>query len=149
MQNLSWPKAVKFGLEVIWPTLAAITLVCFLCNESKAAPFTVAFKPLRTGPAILEAAWQGENVIDLAQTLRIAKSNGYWREVGTMSAFTGPRPTVRDVWLFSAVFGLAHYGVSQLLENAEAPRALALWQVTSLGYKSWNMQRNAHLGLGY
>lgn len=148
-ENLSWPKAAKFGIEVIWPLLASITLVCFLCSESKAAPFEVAFKPLKADVALAEGAWQGENLIDLSQTLRIAREPARFREVGTLGVFCGQHPSSAQVWAGSILFGVGHYAVTQLLESAGWDTAARVWSYGTLGAKTWNMQRNARVGLGY
>lgn len=145
----TWPKAARFGLEVIWPLLAAMTLVCFLCNESRAAPFEVAFKPLKVDVALAEGAWQAENAIDLAQTLRIAREPARYREVGTLGVFCGPHPSATQVWVGSIAFGIGHYAVTQLLENAGWDTAARIWSYGSLGAKSWNIDRNRRVGLGY
>jgi hypothetical protein len=110
-------------------------------------PFSVPFKPLKTDVAVVEALWQAENVIDLDQTLHIARDPAHYSEVGTMSPITGPHPTVRQVWLFSALFGLGHYAVTQALTNAGYDNAARVWGYASLGAKTWNMQRNMRIGL--
>ena len=129
--------------------ISALIALVALCTRANAAQFSVQFRPLPKPAIAGEVLWQTENVIDLRQTLRISRNPQQWSEVGTMSPFTGPHPTKAQVWAFSVAFGLAHYGVSQLLENANMPRALAAWEGTSLGWKTWNMQRNARAGLGY
>jgi hypothetical protein len=136
--------------DYLIPAAAFIALSAFLCSQAKARePFAVPFKPLRSGPAMLEAAWQVENLIDLSQTLKIARSPDQWQEVGTLSLLYGAHPTVSQVWVGSLLFGLGHYAVSALLENADMPKTLAVWQVTSLTYKTWDLQRNERVGLGY
>jgi hypothetical protein len=149
--------AAKFLAETVWPLAAAIGLVFFLAANAKAngesapeprKPFSVAFKPLPKGVLALEAAWQIENLIDIDQTLKIARDPMQYQEVGTLSLFAGAHPTVRQVWWVSAAFGLGHYAVSQLLLDADMPKTLAAWQWVSLGYKTWNMKRNYDIGLG-
>lgn len=104
-------------------------------------------RPLSLQPAILETAWQVENLIDLQQTLRIAENPDRWNEVGGMSPFTGPHPSKRQVYLWTGVFALSHYAITQAL--ADHPTLQAIWGYSSLGYKSWNMRRNVDAGLGY
>jgi hypothetical protein len=127
---------------------AILILAVALVGTAQARePFAVEFKPLKTDVAVVEALWQVENVIDLDQTLHIAHDPAHYSEVGTMSPITGPHPTVRQVWLFSALFGLGHYAVTQALTNAGYDNAARVWGYTSLGAKTWNMKRNYDVGL--
>lgn len=158
--------AAKFLAETVWPLAAAIGLVFFLASQSKAngegtvptengrlpalperKPFTVAFKPLPKGSAALEAAWQIENLIDIDQTLKISREPDRYQEVGTLSLFSGPHPSARQVWAVSALFGVAHLAVSELLYVNDCPKTLAAWQWLSLGTKSVIVGHNYSIGL--
>jgi hypothetical protein len=156
----SCAEAAKFLAETVWPLAAAIGLVFFLASQSKAngeglpnlaaeprKPFTVAFKPLPKGAAALEAAWQIENLIDIDQTLKISREPDRYQEVGTLALFSGPHPSAREVWVVSALFGVAHLAVSELLYVNDCPKALAGWQWISLGAKSANIGHNYSIGL--
>jgi len=127
---------------------ALLALCVILCHNAKAAePFSVEFKPLKWDTLATEVAWQAENIIDLDQTLQIARDPTHYREVGTMSPLTGPHPTVRQVWLYSALFGVAHYAVTQTLTNAGHENLARAWSYGSLSAKTWNMRRNESIGL--
>jgi hypothetical protein len=110
-------------------------------------PFAVEFKPLKADVAAAEVLWQAENLIDIDQTLHIAHDPAHYSEVGTLSLFSGPHPTVRQVWVVSALFGIGHYAVTQVLTSAGYDNAARVWSYTSLGYKTWNMKRNFDAGL--
>ncbi len=153
-------RSLKFLAETVWPLAASIALVCTMCSRAKAdeaaaaadtarKPFTVQFRPLKHDVLAAEILWQGENIVDLQQTLRIARNPYEYQEIGTISYFAGNHPSVHQVWWISGLFGVAHYGVTQLLTNAHWDTAARVWSYTSLGAKTVNMQRNAHLGLGY
>lgn len=116
--------------------------------------FKVMFKPLSTESAITETLWQAENVIDLQQTLRIARDPQHFQEVGQLGIFTGNHPSVRQVYIGSIAFGIAHYAVTRAIENLvdENPDyrvVQRVWSYTTLGAKTWNTQNNARIGLGY
>jgi hypothetical protein len=116
--------------------------------------FAVAFKPLSTESAITEVLWQAENIVDIQQTLKIAREPQNYHEVGTLSIFAGDHPTVRQVYVVSIAFGIAHYAVTRAIENLVDAnpdyRVLQrVWSYGTLGAKTWNIQRNAHIGLGY
>ena len=64
-----------------------------------------------------------------------------------MSPLTGPHPTVRQVWLYSALFGVAHYAVTQTLTNTGHENLARVWGYGSLAAKTWNMRRNESIGL--
>jgi hypothetical protein len=150
--------AAKFLADVVWPLATGVALVLFLASQSRAngegspppprKPFTVAFKPLPKGVAALEAAWQIENLIDIDQTLKISREPDRYEEVGTLSLFSGPHPTARQVWIVSALFGLGHLGVSEVLYANDCPKMLAAWQWVSLGAKTVVIGHNRTVGLG-
>lgn len=66
-----------------------------------------------------------------------------------MSPFTGPHPSAKEVALFTVAFGLAHFAVSQFLQDRDMDKTLLVWEATSVGWKTWNMNRNHNAGLGY
>jgi hypothetical protein len=110
-------------------------------------PFSVPFKPLKPDVVVTEILWQAENVVDLKQTLQIASEPARYHEIGTMRPITGPHPTMAQVWVFSALFGIGHYAVTQALTNAGYDTAARVWAYTSLGLKTVNMQSNMRIGL--
>lgn len=71
---------------------AALALVLLASGAHAREPFHVEFKPLAWDVLATEVAWQAENVIDLNQTLEIARDPQHYSEVGTMSPITGPHP---------------------------------------------------------
>jgi hypothetical protein len=133
--------------DYLIPLGAFLLLVLFLCANARSADFQVEFKPLPRHAVGLEVAWQIENLVDINQTLKIARDPADWREVGTMSLITGQHPTVRQVWFVSLATAVLHYGVSQVLENTDHPRLMAAWQLGTLGYKTWDINRNRENGL--
>jgi len=122
-------------------------------DESYDGPhhFSVSF---RTETNVTEALWQAENVVDLQQTLRIAEDPEHHHECGTLGLLTGPHPSAGEVWVGSVAAAVAHYYVTHELERLgekyPAFRTISrVWSYGSLGYKTWNMERNARVGLGY
>lgn len=133
--------------DLVIPLLAAGALFVFLVASSRAAEFSVEFKPLKHDVLATEILWQTENLIDIKQTLKISREPQSYREVGTLSLFSGPHPTVRQVYLVSLLFGVGHYAVTQALTNQGWDTAARVWSYTSLGYKSWDINRNRQNGL--
>jgi hypothetical protein len=127
--------------------IALLSLLALAGAAQAREPFSVQFRPLKSDVAVAEVLWQAENLVDIDQTLHIAHNPANYSEVGTMSLFTGPHPTVRDVWLWSVLFGVSHYAVTRALTNAGLDDAARVWAYTSLGLKTWNMKRNFDAGL--
>ena len=165
MSSNNFYRGIKFALPIsliLWALFVWLALVVF--NGAQAAEvddayqgphgFQVMFKPLSTESTITEALWQAENIIDVRQTLRIARDPQHYQEIGTLGIFAGNHPSVRQVYVVSIAFAIAHYAVTRGLENLvdENPDYRVLqrvWSYSTLGAKTWNMQRNARIGLGY
>src|SRR5271166_2066094 len=151
-------RGLKFAIPItliMWALFVLLMLLVFggraNADEAYDGPhgFRVMFKPLSTETVVTEALWQAENVIDIQQTLRIARDPVHYDEVGTLSLFAGPHPSVRQVYVVSVAFAVAHYTVTRLIENLvdENPDyrvVQRVWSYSTLGAKTWNMQRNAH-----
>jgi hypothetical protein len=144
--DTAFDRAIRF---LIILAVAIAIVGSFAIRARAAEPFSVHFTPLPPLSVALEATWQAENIIDLSQTLKLARAPQTWSEVGTLRIFCGSHPSTRQVWVGSIAFGIGHYAVSQLLANMNAPKTLVLWQALSLAGKTVNMQRNARNQLGY
>lgn len=115
--------------------------------------FSVAFKPLSFETAAQELSWQGLNVVDMFQTIQIAKNGQCFQEVGTLSFLTGPHPSERSAIGGSILFGVLHYGGTRLIENLvdENPNYRILqriWGYGGLLLKGQNDWHNHQIGLG-
>jgi hypothetical protein len=102
---------------------------------------------------IAELTWQALNVIDTMQTVQIAKNPECFQEVGTLSLLYGNHPTVSQVYIGSAIFGVAHYlvakGIDHLVqENPDYMVVQRVFQYGNLAYKTWDVNRNRNIGLG-
>jgi hypothetical protein len=99
-----------------------------------------------------ETLWQSENVIDFMQTTQISRQPQYFREIGTMSPFTGPHPNETQVVLFSVLFGGLHFAATELLDietHNDGPWADRVWELGSLVWKGNVVLHNHRIGLGF
>lgn len=93
-----------------------------------------------------ELLWQGENIVDLRQSLRGRNCD---QEVGTVGTFFGRHPSTGETYASMVVFGIGHYAVTQLLVNAGWDKAARAWSYVSLGLKTRNMIENYRAGTGF
>lgn len=136
----------------IQPLRALLILFCvvwLMPGCAHAAEFSVPFKPLKHDVLAVEALWQGANIVDLQQTLRISREPERFREVGTLGVFCGNHPSSGQVLAVSLLAGAAHYAVTQALTNAGWDTAARIWSYASLGIKTGDIRRNQRIGLGY
>lgn len=122
--------------------------------------FSVVFQPMSRETNIEEGVWQFLNVIDLLQSIQIAKNPACYSEVGTPALLgSGPHPSVGATIGFSALFSVGHYlvsrGIETLLDNERAEdnyedyRILQRWwQFGSMAPKLYTVVNNQRLGLG-
>lgn len=106
--------------------------------------FSVEFSKETT---VEEAVWQAMNVVDTLQTIQIAKNPKCFQEVGQLGWFTGPHPSKTQVIEVSALFSVAHYGTTLLLENYGPRWAQRVWQFGNFGYKGHTIIQNANYGI--
>jgi len=112
------------------------------------------FKPfaMSTETNIQEAVWQAMNVVDMLQTIEIAKNPTCYQEVGTLSMLYGNRISKKDAVIGSAIFGVLHYaatrGIESLIDRNPDYRVLQrVWQYTGYGWKGHTLYKNHEIGL--
>ena len=99
-----------------------------------------------------ESMWQAENVIDFMQTTEISREPTHFYEDGTMSVFTGPHPSEGQVIAYSALFGAAHFAVTEVLNletQGEYPWLERTWQFAGLCFKTNVIRTNHRHGLSF
>ena len=88
---------------------------------------------LSTETKVEEGLFQISNAVDTAQTIA-AQREGCYRETGELG-LTGPHPHTGAIVAYQAAFGLAHLGITKLLQRyVHTPWILTVWQFSSLSY---------------
>ncbi len=124
----------------------ALFLFAAMLNRCEAADFNVKLSP---ETSVEEAVWQAMNVVDTFQTVQMTKNPACYKEVGQVAWFYGPHPTERQAIGTLAVFGLIHFGVTELIEHVGPRWAQRAWQATNIGYKAHVIIDNADYGLDF
>jgi hypothetical protein len=98
-----------------------------------------------------ESVWQAENVVDFMQTTQISRQPWEYREIGTMSPFTGPHPSEGQVIGFSALFGVAHFATTEAIQclAPNEPWLQRTWQFSGLAWKTNVILSNKRQGLSF
>lgn len=146
------------GLDKLTAAFAVLALIILLCSTAKAEDyqgphgFHTTFRPLSTETALQESGWQVLNVVDLAQTLKIARNPTQYQEVGQVGIFTGPHPSEAQAIGYIVAFGVVHFAVTRGLENLVESnpdyRVLQrVWQYVGGAYKAGVVINNRNIGL--
>lgn len=155
-------KALLLILATLFVTTAFADDRYYEPTPPTAHGFSVVFKPMSRETNIEEGVWQFLNVIDLLQSIQIAKNPQCYREVGTPALLgSGPHPGIGATIGFAALFGVGHYLVSRGIEtlidnektedhdNGDDYRILQRWwQLGSFVPKAYTVEQNASIGLG-
>ena len=98
-----------------------------------------------------ESVFQAENVVDMMQTLTIAREPARYKEVGTLSLFTGAHPTPAQVEGYSVALAGLHFCTTRLLsdEFSDKPWVVRGWEGASLAWKTQWIVHNHQVGLGF
>lgn len=144
----------------LFPAALFVALVLVVVNNARAADgdyagprgFHTIFRPLSTETALQESGWQALNLVDLAQTVKIARNPAQYQEVGQVGIFTGPHPSEAQAIGYVVAFAVVHYGVTRGLENLinENPDYRVLqrvWQYVGGAYKAGLVINNRNIGL--
>lgn len=100
-----------------------------------------------------EAAWQTLNVVDVGQTVTIARQPTVWRELGFDTRnVIGAHPSTKAVYEYMVSAALAHGAVTFLLDRADPGSgpwhtASLLWQGSTLGAKGYYVANNFSIGI--
>lgn len=98
---------------------------------------------------IEEGVWQAGNVVDATQTMTFLKQPNCFQEVGEHffpgeQPVFGHHPSDTQVSLFSAAFGMAHLGITELLVHYDAnPWIIRTWEFASI-VKGGSFQAVSH-----
>jgi hypothetical protein len=103
-----------------------------------------------------ELAWQAGNLVDIGQTVTIARRPGEWTEVDPIAVATiGHHPTESNAVALLAGEAVLHYAVFRWLEDEDEAHpdsgwhtALDTWECVSIGTKGIYIARNQAEGIG-
>jgi hypothetical protein len=81
-----------------------------------------------------EYVWQGAHLVDVAQTMQIARNPDCYREDNRFtSQLIGDHPSEGDVAAWGIGTSLFHAGITSILVDLEAPRwVIAGWQAVTI-----------------
>lgn len=108
---------------------------------------------------LAEAAWQGLNVIDTAQTVHLAREPACYREVNPMTkAVIGEHPSEAKAVAIGVIYGWGHKRISDWLERKDhvnefgehdSPWVIAKvsWHAIGLVTKAVTVANNHRIGL--
>jgi hypothetical protein len=108
--------------------------------------------PMSTETNIQEGVWQAMNVLDMLQTIEIAKNLQCYEEVGTLSLIYGNKISKSDAIVGSVGFGILHYLVTRSIEslvdrNPDYRVLQRTWQYTGYVWKGHTVYNNHRIGL--
>jgi hypothetical protein len=100
-----------------------------------------------------ETTFQVLNAIDFMQTTQIARNPTHYYEDGTMSVFTGPHPSERQVVFYSLAIGTVGHlcttlALNELTED-HGPWPVRSWEAASLAFKFNVVITNHNHGLSF
>lgn len=150
-------------MNTVKSTLSFFVLLVILCVGSKVhasdaieyqrdthTGFYVGFANKET--VIAEATWQGLNVVDMLQTVQIAKNPKCYQEVGQLGVL-GNHPSTAQVYAGLALFSVLHYVIAKgidhlVVENKDYMVLQRVYQYSNILYKGYIIQQNASYGIG-
>lgn len=100
-----------------------------------------------------EAAWQTLTIVDMGQTVTIARNPQIAKEVGPLTRnVIGSHPSTKAVYEYMASEMLLHGAVTFLLDRADPGSgpwhtASLLWQGSTLGWEASTVASNFAIGL--
>lgn len=100
-----------------------------------------------------EAAWQVMNVVDIGQTVTIAREPQNWHETNpVLCAMATNHPQVGRVYAAMIGDAVLHYAVTRLLDSQDKGTgawhvANIAWESVTLGEKGYNVAHNYSVGL--
>jgi hypothetical protein len=102
-----------------------------------------------TESVLEESAFQAVHLIDLQQTLDIAKHPRMFERANVFDAgwAIGDHPSDRSVYAFMAGEAVLHAGVTVLLARYCSAWSVRLWEATTISLNGLTVAHNAHIGL--
>ncbi len=103
-----------------------------------------------------ELAWQAANIVDIGQTVTIARRPSQWTEVDPLAVgVIGSHPTESNAVALLAGEAVLHYAVFRWLEDEDDAHpatgwhtALNVWECVTVGQKGIYIARNQAEGIG-